>query len=326
MSAPEPAPAPWLAGVDVSAGQAAGLIRAQFPELAAATVTRLATGWDNTAFVVDDRWLFRFPRREIAVPGVRRELAVLPRLAPALPLPIPDPRFAGHPARDYPWPFFGAALLPGTELADAGLPDEQRVAAATGIGRFLAALHDPALAARLGAGLPVDPMRRASAVLRARRAREILGRLAARGTWPGDPAVTALVDRGEALAGRDGDVPPGPDLPGGAEPVICHGDLHVRHVLVDSAGAASGVIDWGDLCLGDPVIDSPARPGPGCWPPTAGRCPRTRSWPPGCWPCRWAPPWPSTRPTTTAPRCCARAWPGCAGPRRARAEPGAPPR
>jgi aminoglycoside phosphotransferase (APT) family kinase protein len=255
MSAPEPAPAPWLAGVDVSAGQAAGLIRAQFPELAAATVTRLATGWDNTAFVVDDRWLFRFPRREIAVPGVRRELAVLPRLAPALPLPIPDPRFAGHPARDYPWPFFGAALLPGTELADAGLPDEQRVAAATGIGRFLAVLHDPALAARLGAGLPVDPMRRASAVLRARRAREILVRLAARGTWPGDPAVTALVDRGEALAGRDGDVPPGPDLPGGAEPVICHGDLHVRHVLVDSAGAASGVIDWGDLCLGDPVID-----------------------------------------------------------------------
>src|ERR1700722_5883623 len=72
MSTPEPAP--WLAGADVSPGQAAGLIRAQFPELAAATVTRLATGWDNTAFVVDDRWLFRFPRREIAVPGVRREL------------------------------------------------------------------------------------------------------------------------------------------------------------------------------------------------------------------------------------------------------------
>ena len=49
----------------------------------------LANGWDNTACVVDGRWLFRFQRREIAVPGMRREIAILPRLAAMLPLPIP---------------------------------------------------------------------------------------------------------------------------------------------------------------------------------------------------------------------------------------------
>ena len=37
--------------------------------------------------------------------------------------------------------------------------------------------------------------------------------------------------------------------------LICHGDLHVRHLLVDSAGRATGVIDWGDLCLADPAVD-----------------------------------------------------------------------
>ena len=49
---------------------------------------------------------------------------------------------------------------------------------------------------------------------------------------------------------------------------MCHGDLHVRHLLV-RAGALTGVIDWGDVCRGDPAVDlmaywlalpAPARP------------------------------------------------------------------
>jgi aminoglycoside phosphotransferase (APT) family kinase protein len=35
---------------------------------------------------------------------------------------------------------------------------------------------------------------------------------------------------------------------------VCHGDLHFRHVLVDD-GRTSGVIDWIDLCRGDPALD-----------------------------------------------------------------------
>jgi aminoglycoside phosphotransferase (APT) family kinase protein len=37
--------------------------------------------------------------------------------------------------------------------------------------------------------------------------------------------------------------------------VLCHGDLHVRHLLVDGDGSAAGVIDWGDLCLADAAVD-----------------------------------------------------------------------
>ena len=43
-------------------------------------------------WVVDERWAFRFPRRAIAVPGVERELSVLPRVAPLLPVPVPVAR------------------------------------------------------------------------------------------------------------------------------------------------------------------------------------------------------------------------------------------
>lgn len=33
-----------------------------------------------------------------------------------------------------------------------------------------------------------------------------------------------------------------------------HGDLHARNVLV-AEGAISGIIDWGDICTGDPATD-----------------------------------------------------------------------
>ena len=37
--------------------------------------------------------------------------------------------------------------------------------------------------------------------------------------------------------------------------VVSHGDLHVRHLLVDGNARAAGVIDWGDLCLAAPSVD-----------------------------------------------------------------------
>jgi aminoglycoside phosphotransferase (APT) family kinase protein len=256
----------WSAEVDVTPQFAADLIREQFPALSARRVRVLETGWDNTAFVVDGHWLFRFPRREIAIPGVRREIAVLPRLAARLPLPVPDPQFVGQPSPRYPWPFFGARLLPGGELADSGLADAQRAEAAASVGHFLRILHDPGLVALAADGdLPVDPMRRASAPVRARRAREVLGRLVHRGIWPADSAVISLLDQAEHAAEPAGEVagatgPGGTPAGGGAGAsrgpvVVCHGDLHVRHLLVDRGGSATGVIDWGDVCLADPAVD-----------------------------------------------------------------------
>ncbi len=37
--------------------------------------------------------------------------------------------------------------------------------------------------------------------------------------------------------------------------MVVHGDLHIRHLLVDGGGRATGVIDWGDLCRADPAVD-----------------------------------------------------------------------
>ena len=36
---------------------------------------------------------------------------------------------------------------------------------------------------------------------------------------------------------------------------MTHGDLHLRHVLVKENGVVSGIIDWGDCCIGSPGVD-----------------------------------------------------------------------
>jgi aminoglycoside phosphotransferase (APT) family kinase protein len=234
--------AEWDPEVHVDEDLARALIGGQAPDLRDAPIRLLAAGWDNVVYLVDDRWAFRFPRREVAVAGVEREISTLPRIAPNLPLPIPEPRYVGRPSGDYPWPWFGAPFLPGIELAAAGIPDDQRGPLAATLGAFLAALHAPAMAVRIGAGLPIDPMRRADMGFRVPGTRARIDGLASKRLWQPTHEVSRLLADAERLP------PP-------SRTVLLHGDLHVRHVLVDERGGAAGVIDWGDLCVGDPSID-----------------------------------------------------------------------
>ncbi|WP_236829972.1 phosphotransferase [Blastococcus sp. KM273128] len=235
---------PWAPERTVDAARAAALVGDRVPGLRGLAVVPLDAGWDNTVHLLGGSWVARFPRRASALPGFRRELAVLGRIAGRLPLPVPAPRWVGaddDPAD--PWPFTVAPLLPGRELARAGVREEQRAPAAAAVGAFLAALHAPATFDLLaGIALPVDPLGRGTPGARSADTRAQLAALRA-GGLPVPGEVGAVLDEGERLA-----APPG-------GPVLLHGDLHGRHLLVDDDGAAAGVIDWGDVCLGDPALD-----------------------------------------------------------------------
>jgi aminoglycoside phosphotransferase (APT) family kinase protein len=232
----------WEAEVTIDEMLVRALLVEQFPELDASSACLLAEGWDNSVWVVEERWAFRFPRREIAIPGVERELRVLVALASRLPVPIPVPRFVGEPSDRFQWPFFGAELLSGIEPCDAGLVDEERELLGTELGRFLRVLHSPETLAVVDprSALPDDPIRRADTPFRVTRTRERLAELP-RDLWRPPTRVS------EILAEGDG-------LPPSTRRVLTHGDLHVRHLLVRH-GSVSGVIDWGDMCRSDPAID-----------------------------------------------------------------------
>ena len=227
----------WDPEITVDTALAGRLLAEQFPELARQPIKLLSWGWDNTVYAVGEDWVFRFPRREIVVQGLETEIEFLPKLAPLLPVAIPVPQHVGVPSEAFPWPFFGAQLLPGVELCDT--PDGSRNQLATEVGRFLKRLHSREVMDAVGKRLPENWTRRADMQ---RRVPFTIEKLAAiEDLWRAPEHVYTLLEEARHLA------PP-------AVQAVCHGDLHFRHVLV-ADGRVSGFIDWIDLCRGDPALD-----------------------------------------------------------------------
>jgi aminoglycoside phosphotransferase (APT) family kinase protein len=241
MHGDEPA---WTPTHVVSPELAAQLIEAHFPDLRPVRIGGTWSGWDNTAYQVNDDLIFRFPRREVAVPLMETEIRVLHKLASRLPLPIPVPVYAGTPSDDFPWPFAGYGHVPGTCLSEAGLGTNERAELARPLGEFLRALHaiDPA-----GLNLPPEGIGKLDFARRLPQAQERLNVLQVKeiiqpGHWQ------ALLNESSALSWHPSSFIPHPLT-------VIHGDFYYRHVLVDDRGKLSGVIDWGDVCLGRPAID-----------------------------------------------------------------------
>jgi aminoglycoside phosphotransferase (APT) family kinase protein len=232
----------WEAEVTVD-GPLARRLLDQFPDLEVQSLRPIAEGWDRAVWLVNDEWVFGFPRREIVVPGLEREIRWLPLLAPLLPLPIPQPAFVGRPADGFPWPFFGSRFLPGREVVEAPLDDDGRSEVMLELAGFLRRLHSSEVARAVGAdGLPHDANQRADMGRRVEITRDDLAEVERLGVWRAPPAVARILDEAERLA------------PSSRSLVVAHGDLHFRHVLV-AGGRASAVIDWIDLCRADPAID-----------------------------------------------------------------------
>ncbi len=232
---------PWTAQIEVDVATARRLIDQQWPELSGLPLRRLGNGWDNTVFGVGAEKVFRFPRREIAVALVEMEAKVLPWLAPQLPVAIPHPRYFGVASVEFPWPFLGYGFLPGRTACQFGLSVEARTQLAGALGYFLRVLHalDPAPA--LALGLMPDPFKRFDVAARNEKAMERLEKLQSRGLLPDLGALPEALDAAQGVR-----------LPNDLR--IVHGDLYVRHLVINQ-GLLAGVIDWGDMHLGQPAAD-----------------------------------------------------------------------
>ena len=225
---------------------ARSLIESRFPELVGRAIRSLGNGWDNSAFLVGEAFVFRFPRRAIAVSLMETECALLPALAAYMvqrgAAPVPAPCFIGEPSDAYPWPFAGYSYLPGRTACAARLDDRTREALAVPLGRFLRTLHGFPLERARKLGAPVDRMRRLDLKYRSHMIRERLA----------EAARLGLLDEVAPFQAILTDVPGDWSAPCDA---LVHGDLYVRHVLLDPENRLAGVIDWGDVHCGARALD-----------------------------------------------------------------------
>ena len=220
------------AELDIDPTLIRALLNAQHPDLANLPLVDVGGGWDNKLYRLGDSLAVRLPRRAAAAALIEHEQRWLPELAPGLPLPIPVPVRVGRPGCGYPWSWSVTPWLIGQSAAIA--PQHDVATAAIELGAFLCAFHQSAPSAAPRNAVRGVPLSNRTKVVHG-RARQV------------DPLVdgAALLHLWSQLV----ETPPST-----RPPLWIHGDFHPGNLLV-SEGRLSAVIDFGDLCAGDPATD-----------------------------------------------------------------------
>jgi aminoglycoside phosphotransferase (APT) family kinase protein len=229
-------------GNEITAGLIAELLRDQHPDLADLPLTFGTRGWDNQLWRLGDDLAVRLPwATQTADELLLKEHTWLPAMAPRLPLPVPVPQRLGQPSALFPRPWIVTTWVAG-EPADRA-PATRAAEAADTLAAFLTALHQPAPdnapAGRHRRGGPLADIGGGFA--------HFLKEATDRGLIAAPDAVEEVWDG--ALAA--------PDWTGPA--VWLHADLHPANLLTRE-GNFCGVVDFGDMCAGDPACDLAA-----CW-------------------------------------------------------------
>ncbi len=209
----------------LAAEEAERVVREHCSDLGS-NIRPLNSGWDSWAFVVDDEWVARVPRRTEVDAALRREVGLLAAVASLLPAAVPSV------VRVVPGP--PVCVVHRRIAGEPAGPNDERIAG--NLGRFLVALHEIELGAvPLEAVSPADWCERYTAYCAEfeRRVGPLL-----------DPDERR---RGSALLSRARELE--------FEPALVHRDLGPEHVLCWPDGSLAGVIDWTDAGIGDPALD-----------------------------------------------------------------------
>jgi len=106
---------------EITADLVAALLREQHPDLAGLPLRFGARGWDNQLWRLGDDLAVRLPwATQDAGELLLKEHALLPAIAPRLPLPVPVPQRLGQPSGRFPRPWIVTTWVAG-EPADRAL-------------------------------------------------------------------------------------------------------------------------------------------------------------------------------------------------------------
>ncbi len=222
--------------VHTDAELAQRLLAAQFPQWAGLPVRRvLSFGTDNALYRLGDDLQVRLPRIGWAVGQVEKELEWLPRLAPHLPLRVPQPLALGQPGEGYPYPWGVYRWLPGRMLSLSEMAARPELAGQ--LAEFVLALRKCDQTDAPRAEIPSTDLRQLDPHVRAsiEDSAELLD--------------TAMQEQIAALWDNAMHLPGWTDAP-----IWVHGDLHSNNLLWDGE-RLTAVLDFASLELNDPAVD-----------------------------------------------------------------------
>lgn len=210
------------------------LISDQFPQFNKLPIEKvLSAGTDNALYRLGSDMVVRMPRIDEATSQVDREHTWLPRIAPFLPLAIPQPIAKGIPGGGYPWHWSIYRWLEGENATIENITDPHQTAKK--LSQFIASLQQ----IDTSDGPPPGFGRGGPLILRDHATRDAIKKLS--GTYDTD-ILYAAWEKVLQL----------PEWSG--HPVWIHGDIHAGNLL-SQQGKLSAVIDFGAIGVGDPAGD-----------------------------------------------------------------------
>ncbi len=210
------------------------------------SIRLLDEGWDNSVYLINEALIFRFPHRDFGVFCLENEITIIPHLAEQLSFPISSPQWVGHTSELYPYPFAGYQLIPGTPLCEASSTLIQDKTFAMMLASWLKELHTIKVTEEYTSLIKGDHSWRLNVKHRVARCIDNLTKY-----------EEYFLDVGFELSLLRKCIAFLSDLKlAVGKKVWLHGDLYCRHVLIEPISfLPSGLIDWGDVHVGDPGID-----------------------------------------------------------------------
>lgn len=223
-----------------------GLVGRAFPAWSSLSLRPLrASGSSNALFRLGDELLVRLPRQPGGSEAIEKEKRWLPRIAPLLPVPVPDVVSVGEPALGYPEKWSVVHWLDGDVATAASYAAPSPPTLARDLAALVTALH----------GIEVPAAALAAPELRHCRGEPLASM---------DETVRSNVTACRAISALDLDLDAAlriwdealalPDLVAGSRPRWLHGDLLAENLLVRD-GRLSAVLDFGGLAVGNPTVD-----------------------------------------------------------------------
>ena len=216
------------------------LITKKFPAVSFTNTTLITKGWDNDVVLLDNNYVFRFPKRENSKNRFPAEVKLLKYLATDSPLPIPaynlistEPAFGGYTIID------GKEMEPGLVKE---LDRNTQELIAKQLGDFLAFLHSTPLTVAHDAGFQEEP----------------------NGYWWGEKRTSERYERLQKLVFPNltqkeviwttHQFETYLDLDFSFKRTVTHSDIKSDHIFFKD-NKISGIIDFAEVEIGDPALD-----------------------------------------------------------------------
>lgn len=214
-----------------------------FPNFVIEEIRSIGEGMDSQAFLVNKEWIFRFPKRESVSNNLKTEIDLLPELQKILQVRIPDFKYIGKQTKNNYW-FVGYKMIGGVELSEqvfSQMDKIQKEVFMAQIAVFLKSIHSFPLEQAVRSGVKFNDLK-SEYEGDLRILRESVYKLLDQNIID---YIENLFER--YLSNSDNFV---------FKPVLLHADFSSDHIFLNNVdGKIEGVIDFGDMTIGDPDYD-----------------------------------------------------------------------